>query len=165
MGMIDAIIVLSGRQPAPAPPFWVFLAMFAGTWILVAFLLSRLGGWQKLAEHYPADHPFEGQVVRFQAAQFRRSVNYNGCLNFGASYEGVYIVPMLLFRAFHPPILIPWSDITAQAVKLWRFWNFVELRSMRAPDIPIRIKPALAAKLERESMGRFKVVAASPVPN
>jgi hypothetical protein len=146
------IAVLMRSAPNnPPPPVWVFLVFFAVTWMLVSFALSRFGGWTTLAGYYPAEHPFEGKLIRFQAAQLRRGTNYNGCLNFGASYEGLYIVPMLPFRAFHPPLLIPWTDITARPYKLWRFWNFVELRFQRAPDIPVRIRQSLAEKLAAAS--------------
>jgi hypothetical protein len=147
------------NTPNNAPPFpaLFFPAFFVGIWILVAFLLSRVGGWSALSSYYRAQQPFFGTLFRFQAAQFRYGTNYNGCLNFGAATEGLYVVPMLLFRAFHPPLLIPWSEVVARPIKLWRFFNFVELRFQRVPDVPVRIKPSLAAKLTEASVGRFSV--------
>lgn len=155
-----AVLMRSAPNSQP-PPVWVFLVFFAATWVLVSFALSRFGGWTTLAGYYPAEHPFEGKLIRFQAAQLRRGTNYNGCLNFGASYEGLYIVPMPPFRAFHPPLLIPWSDITARPYKMWRYWTFVELRLQRAPDIPVRIKQSLAQQLADNSNGRWSLVLSS----
>ncbi len=150
--MIPATIVAAAKSP---PPVWLFIALFVGTWIIISFALSRASGWAKLAQLYPAGRSFDGELIRFQAAQFRYATNYNGCLDFGSNYEGLYIVPMLPFRAFHPPLLIPWSDISARPFKLWTLWSFVELRFDRAPELPVRIKLQLAEKLAKGSMGRF----------
>jgi len=156
--------MLSSTKGAP-PPVWFIFAAFLGTWVLVTFALSRFSGWVKLAGYYPADHPFDGPLIRFQAAQFRAATNYNGCLNFGGNYEGMYIVPMVPFKLFHPPLLIPWSEITARPVKVMRFWNFVELHFQRAPDIPVRIKAQLAQKLADASMGRFSITSLASAGN
>ncbi|MGZ4816921.1 MAG: hypothetical protein ACXVZV_16025 [Terriglobales bacterium] len=154
-GMIAARLATPSGSP---PPPWFFIIAFVGTWILVSFFISRTSGWSTLATIYPAQQPFFGTLIRFQAAQFRWGTNYNGCLNFGIGPEGLYLVPMLTFRAFHPPLLIPWSDISARPIKLWRLFNFVELRFVRAPDFPVRIKASLAEKLAEGSVGRLQVV-------
>ena len=151
-----AALIFAGRDQAPFPLWFPFLALF-GTSFLVMFVISRVGGWAKLEESYRTEQPFFGTLIRFQAAQFRKATNYNGCLNFGGDPAGLYMVPMLLFRAFHPPLLIPWEEISAQPVKLWKFWDFVELRFQRAPDVPVRIKQSLAEKLAQASGGRLQV--------
>jgi hypothetical protein len=149
-------IVTASHASQPPAPVWIFPIFFVGVWLLVALFISRVGGWSTLAEYYRADQPFFGTLFRFQAASFRAGSNYNGCLNFGANGEGLYLRPMLLFRAFHPPLFIPWSEVSAQPIKLWLFFNFVELRFHRSPAIPVRIKPALANKLLQASAGRFR---------
>jgi hypothetical protein len=155
--MAAALSLMLSSPKSPPPPAWFFIVCFAGTWVLVSFAISRFSGWTTLAGYYPADRPFDGPLIRFQAAQFRHATNYNGCLNFGGNCDGVYMVPVLPFRAFHPPLMIPWTDITASPVKLLRFWNFVELRFQRAPEIPVRIKQSLAEKLVASSSGRFNL--------
>ena len=161
VAMIVAIFLSSGRSGGPPPPFWVIVAIFAGVWLLVALILSRVGGWSRLAEYYRSEQPFFGSMYKFQSAQFPIA-NYNGCLNFGANDEGLYMVPMALFRMFHPPLFIPWSEVTAKRVKMWRFFNFVELRFQRAPSSPVRIQSALADKLAQGSNGRFSNKLAGP---
>jgi hypothetical protein len=149
-------LLLLGSRSSPPPLWWFFVLLFCGTWILVSFSISRASGWTKLAQIYAAQQPFSGTLIRFQAAQFRRATNYNGCLDFGSDMHGLYIVPMLIFRAFHPPLRIPWSEVTAQPIKVWRVFNFIELRFQRAPDCPVRIKPALAKRLVEASAGQFR---------
>lgn len=150
------VLVVSAAKGQP-PPVWFFILFFVGIWIFISFTLSRVSGWTTLAQHYRADRSFDGQLIRFQAAQLRYATNYNGCLDFGSNYEGLYVVPMFFFRAFHSPLLIPWSDITARPMKLWGIWNFIELRFQRAPGIPVRIKVQLAQKLAEGSIGRFSI--------
>ena len=157
-----AAIILASRNQGPPPPWWLFVLLPIGIWILVAFLISRVGGWSRLAESYRTDQPFSGQLIRFQAAQLHRSTNYNGCLNFGGDPAGLYMAPMALFRAFHPPLLIPWEEITARPITLLKFWNFVELRFQRAPDVPVKIKQALAEKLVQASGRRLQIATTAP---
>ena len=140
-----------------------FPIFFVGLWVLITLVLSLVGGWSTLAQYYQAQQPFFGTLIRFQAAQFRAGTNYNGCLNFGAGSEGLYLVPMAIFRAFHPPLLIPWNDISARPIKVWSIFDLVELRFQRAPNIPVRIKPSLVTKLTEASIGRFTVRPNSPV--
>lgn len=42
----------------------------------------------------------------------RLIAGYHNCLTLGASQEGLYMSIMPLFRAGHPSLLIPWSQIT-----------------------------------------------------
>lgn len=40
-------------------------------------------------------------------------MHYRSCLNVSLSREGMYVVPLLLFRMFHPPLLLPWRCVTS----------------------------------------------------
>jgi len=77
--------------------------------------------------------------------------NYGGVLTIGADKSGLFMVPFFVFRAGHPPLLIPWTEITATR-KTRRFFfvflDFVELRLGRLEGIPLTISDKLAAKLE-----------------
>lgn len=150
-------MVLSTSTNGALPfPLWFLPLFFVAIWIFVAFMLSRVGGWDRLAESYRSDQPFFGTRFNLQAAQLRAGTNYNGCLTFGANHEGLYLRPIVLFRAFHPPLLIPWSEITAKPVKVFRIVGFVELRFQRAPEIPVKIRQSLADKLVVASNGLFR---------
>jgi hypothetical protein len=91
----------------------VFPFFFAGVWILVMRLLSFVSGWHRLAERYHHPEEFRGTVLRNQSARLR-GVNFNRVLDIGAGEEGLYLVPMILFRLFHKPLLIPWGEIEAE---------------------------------------------------
>ena len=80
-------------------------------------------GWRQLAERYYDGRPFQGDYYRFQTARIN-GANYSGALEFGVNDEGLYLVPMILFRAFHKPVFIPWYDIRAKPHKAFLYSGF-----------------------------------------
>lgn len=91
-----------------------FVVLFPLFWISVFWLLSRLSGWGRLAESFP--HRFEptGDILLFASARVGW-VDYSAALILGVGEEGLYLVPMWLFRPFHAPVLVPWTQIEADA--------------------------------------------------
>lgn len=74
--------------------------------------------------------------------------NYNNVLTVGADSSGLFIVPLFLFRAWHPPLFVPWAEITVAPKTLLFFFKYVELCLGRAEEIPFTIRASLAAKIE-----------------
>jgi len=162
--MTDAVTILaagaSGGEGGPFP-VWAFAAafplFFAGMWVATCFLIARLGGWSALAAAYAAAGPFEGRLWRFRSGALRRLSGYNGCLTVGAGKRGLYLAVMLLFRAGHPPLFVPWSDITVTTETDRLFflkYSFVQFRFAHVPDVPLR----LPEKLAREIAGALGMV-------
>ena len=98
----------------------VFPLFFVGLWCSVLRLLSWMSGWRRLAERFHHPKPFEGSYYRFQTAHMT-GVRFGGVLEIGVGETGLYLVPMILFRLFHPPLLIPWSELRAASVKRFLF--------------------------------------------
>lgn len=115
-------------------------------WALITTLIARLSGWSRLAESYRTQDAFEGQRWRFESARFRRQANYSSCLTFGANARGLYLATLFLFRPGHPPLLIPWDDVTLQRKKRWMF-SYVELRFRRAPGTAMLVRARLGERL------------------
>ena len=132
------------------PELAVFLAI--AVWVAILNVLARVGGWIALAEVYPAAGGFEGDRWWFQSAQMRWRVNYGGVLTVGASPRGLYLSVLLPFRIAHPPLFIPWADISASERKGLAA-GYVELRFRRAPGIPLRVMERLGRRIA-ESAGR-----------
>jgi hypothetical protein len=59
-------------------PVFVLL-FFGGMWTLIPWLLSRVGGWSRLAERFPAPAQPDGKRFRSQSGRLGL-VNYNHCL-------------------------------------------------------------------------------------
>jgi hypothetical protein len=87
-----------------------FPLFFAGMWVGISALLSRLSGWNALAKRYPADAEPEGERAVWTSAQLG-GVSFRSCLNVTLAPSGLYLVPARLFRLFMPPVLIPWSGV------------------------------------------------------
>jgi len=126
------------------PEVAVFLAV--AVWVAILNVLARIGGWATLAERYPAAGAFDGDRWWFQNAQLRWRVNYGGVLTVGASPRGLYLSVLLPFRIAHPPLFIPWTDITVSERKGLAAGYF-EFRFRRAPGIPLRVMERLGRRI------------------
>jgi hypothetical protein len=124
------------------PPF------FAGMWFLTTYLVALIGGWRLLAQRFRFQSDFAGRRWRMQSARMRRFANYNTCLTIGADETGLFIVPIFAFRAWHPPLFIPWVEISVTRKKQLFLFTFVELRLGRSEQIPFMIRAKLAEELQ-----------------
>lgn len=103
------------------PPI-VFLLGLIGMpvmWLVVSFTISNMG-WSTLAARFRTDTPPPADPRRMQWGSFGGFGSYNNILTIGASDSGLYLGVLFLFRAFHPPLLIPWSAIRSR--KRERYW-------------------------------------------
>jgi hypothetical protein len=114
-----------------------FIVFFLLLWSGVSLLLSMVSGWRTLAEAYRLDGDFEGARWWFKSANLR-SVNYSNCLTLGANERGLYVGILFPFRLGHPPLFIPWSDVSAVEARGWLF-RYVDLTFLHAPGIRFRI--------------------------
>ncbi len=120
---------------------------FLAAWILIANLVALMSGWSQLAARFRLQGEFPGPKWSWQSAQMRWGANYNNCLTVGADQTGLFLHPMILFRSGHPPLFVPWSETTFQRTRVFLVL-MIELRLGRTEQVPFRIRPALAAKLE-----------------
>lgn len=127
-------------------PFVLFLVFFAAVWHFACFILSRIGGWEKLALTYRYDGTFSGKRWRFRSCKMNGYTNYNNCMTFGTNPVGLYMKILPLFRFRHPPLLIPWPDIRKEQVKGVIF-TYLELTFTMAPNVRVRINESLGEKL------------------
>jgi len=118
-------------------------------WILVTFIISRMGGWSLLAKAYLTQaNTLDGESWRFQSIHMRWGTNYNNCVTVRANALGLGLSVIWLLRIGHPPLLIPWSDITIYRVKRSRFFpSWIEFRFRLEPSIPIRVNKKLFSKI------------------
>ena len=118
-------------------------------WILVTFVISSMGGWSLLAKAYLAQaDTLDGESWRFQSVHMRWGTNYNNCVTVRANALGLGLSVIWLLRIGHPPLLIPWSDITIHRVKRSRFFpSWIELRFRSEPSIPVRVNNKLFSKI------------------
>jgi hypothetical protein len=95
---------------------------------------------------------FVGEKWHMQSARMCLS-SYNRVLTIGADNTGLFLVPFILFRAWHPPLFVPWTEITVRKSTQLFFFKSVVLTLGRSEQIPLRIRPRLAAKIEAAGPG------------
>lgn len=88
----------------------LLLALIAGWFLFVVFLISRIGGWHRLAKAFRTEVERPGRATRtsMRCGAFGR---YNGCVYVGALPEGLHVSMMLPFSVGHPPVLLPWQSL------------------------------------------------------
>jgi hypothetical protein len=137
----------------PFPPWvLVLLVLAAGTlWVvLLANFTSYLSGWWRLSRHYRHRGHFDGTRRRFRSVSFGWS-NYNGAVTVGTNSEGLYLAMFLLFRPGHPPLFVPWADVTAEVVKGWFWSRYLELRFAEVPGLRVRVPLALGREIAADA--------------
>jgi hypothetical protein len=139
-----------------ATPFILFPLFFVAIWLLVSVMISRVGGWATLATRFRFEGEFTGPRWNWQAAQMRYTVNYNGCLTLGCDETGLYLATMPLFRFKHPPLLIPWNEITASRKRIL-FMDFVRLSLGNDSQIPLTIRLSLAERLSNAAGAHWPI--------
>jgi len=130
-----------------------FPIFFATVWGLLCFLVALIGGWRTLAKRFRASDPFNRTTFHFQTAWMRFATHYGRCLTFGADADGLSIVPFVLFRLAHPPLFIPWTEVTRVGPR--GFWIFrrVLFHLGALEQIPLSIPDRLDRKLQSERAG------------
>jgi hypothetical protein len=115
----------------------LILLFFIGLWILILKMLAVMSGWTILAERYYYPATFDGRYYRFQSAWLNK-VNFRSSLEMGMNVMGLYLIPMIIFRLFTKPILIPWQEIEAEPIKRY-FIQFYRLRFRSCPNITLDV--------------------------
>jgi len=121
----------------------IFFLVF---WLLLNFIVSRLTGWARIASHYRNVGGFTGKVWRFQTITTRRGMAYKGNMNVGADSRGLYLSLFFFFRFGHPPVFVPWGDITVTEKQISKS-RMLELRFRKTEDLPVRIFAELGDRL------------------
>jgi hypothetical protein len=117
------------------------LVLFIGV-PAIGFAAAAFGGWRALARHYATSEPFHGKRFWFRSAQFGL-IAYNSCFMPGTNAEGIYLALLLPFRIGHPPLLVPWQDVSCSKAHSFII-SRAELRFSKAPEVSIVISQKLA---------------------
>lgn len=137
-------------------PFVLLIPM----WVGISHLLARISGWHRLATVYRASESAGGKSCGLCSGSFG-VVSYRNCLLVTLHPSGLHICVLFFFRLAHPPLFIPWSDITISPTKfLW--WGGVRLHFAQCPRVFFSTAGPLAKQLteaKREHTSRTAVVA------
>jgi hypothetical protein len=132
----------------PAAPTLIFPLFFVAFGCMVPLLICRLSGWATLARRFRATIPFTGQTLSWKSARMRWGAGYNNCLTIGADPAGLSLSMAFLFRLGHPPLFLPWHEVSIRRRFKLLFGKFVEFRLGGEEQIPFAIDAKLAERLQ-----------------
>jgi hypothetical protein len=131
---------------------WIYVyPIFFGTlWCVVCYLISVLSGWHALVRRFCAHTEAYGDAKSagpfFYGVQMRFSSNYSSVIRLTAASDALFISILFPFRVGHPPLSIPWNEITfSKTIVLWR--RYLVLTLGREEQIPMRISERMAREL------------------
>ncbi len=129
----------------------LFLVLF---FVVIPFVIARVGGWAALAAEYRLVGQFEGKRWRFQDVTLRGWFGYSGGVAVGVNAEGLYL--NTIFIVSHPPLFIPWVDLSVarREVKFLGFRiGMVEFAAARVPNVRIALKESLLNTIAKAGVG------------
>ncbi len=92
--------------------FVCFPALLAIKCVAGQWLHARASGWRRLGQRYPAGGGRPGR--RFGGAAVRVGAHwYHLTPVVGVDGAGLRLAMRPPFRPFHPPVFVPWDDVTA----------------------------------------------------
>ena len=131
------------NSSGPVTLVWIIPVAFVTLWICTGPLLALISGWHRLAMRFRMQGEFAGPVRKMQSARLRFT-NYNRVLTIGANQNGLFMVPFVLFRVGHPPLFIPWTEISNVRPVTVLFFKFVAMQLGQEEKIPVMIRTNLA---------------------
>ena len=117
--------------------------------IIVSVTISAIGGWMTLAKKYRHCGEFKGEQWGSQSGDMRFIAGYRNGLNLGVNEKGLYLSTILPFRIAHPPLFIPWTEVSVEWKKTASSWPGVKLILDRESNVPLWINEKLAVELKR----------------
>ncbi|MBX7207718.1 MAG: hypothetical protein K1X78_05385 [Verrucomicrobiaceae bacterium] len=99
-------------------PWWLpvaiiggFVVFFPALWCGIVWIMSRAGGWNRLAARYPAGtRAPEGEECR-RVFGMVGMARYKGILKLHFARDGFFMEVMPIFKIGHPPLFIPWAEV------------------------------------------------------
>jgi hypothetical protein len=140
----------------PAASTIIFLAFFVAVWCTTGLLTGKLSGWAVLGRRFGSTLPFPSQTWRWRSARMRWGANYNNCLTIGADPAGLYLSPLFFFRIGHPPLFIPWAEISLRGRRKIMFIECVEFKLGREEQIPFTIRAGLADQIRSAAASSWR---------
>ena len=134
----------------------IFPFFFIAIWVFALWIIALTGGWSRLAKHYSIKdtlNPYQGKKLRRKFGRLG-GTSYKRVLIVGANMQGLYLSVDILFRVFHPPLFIPWSDIQTEERK-GIFSSFTSLSFSRVPDVTVTISSKLMAQVQELKTGNL----------
>ena len=141
-------------------PAWAIVPLaplaFVGFWCFVCWLISMQSGWKALASRFRSSHKPFCNVASMQSG-FLNSARYNGVLGVGVCDEGLYLAVLFFFRVGHPPLLIPWNELSQfkESKMMWLTLYTTTIEIERFKKVTIGFYDRALVEQIEEKIGRL----------
>ena len=135
-------------------PSW-FLPLLVVLWVFNSLVSSLVTGWMSLVRRFRATMAPDGEkrTSSYLVDQVVwRLASRDPFVHLTAANDALYLRQFVLFRLFHPPLRIPWSEIEFEHTM---FGDEVRLTLGNEEKIPLTVRASLAQKL-RLPLGEWK---------
>lgn len=90
----------------------LLIVFIPGLFFAVMFAMSRISGWPLMAKRWPAQ-PVEPNATRgVTSVLFPPIWGYKNCVVYAVDDHHLHMRMMLFVSMFHPPMSIPWSEVS-----------------------------------------------------
>jgi hypothetical protein len=151
---------LPGSREPPHPLLILFV--MAVLWPFVTGFIAIFGGWRHLSWSFPSVPIVDGERYARQSVSLSLFGSYGSGVHVTLTEKGVHMAPMILFRLFHPPILVPWANVTACERCDFLFIQRTRIAVGRPADCKIVISGRVAPAIELAWRSRNTGVAMRP---
>jgi hypothetical protein len=118
----------------------------------VGFVISMVGGWHSLAEHFRTEREFPAHKRWMQSASMRMLTGYNNALTLGSDSEGIYLGMTLPILLRHPRLFVPWTEVRVDQPRQF-LWRTVRTLSLGPDAIPLTVRERTAQFLLESRAG------------
>ena len=110
-------------------PIWYPLSILAAL-LFASAMLSIRSGWRKIAKRFPYKRSTDDRKFSFVRMTLGKGLNpagYGGAVFVRVSPQGLGLSVFFLLRFYHPPMFIPWSEVTRCQRWKVRFYDVTKL--------------------------------------
>lgn len=93
--------------------------------VIITYLISKKG-WLLLSDHFETSQESSGETLKFVSMGIGTGV-YKNSIFLTFSEQGLHLKTFYLSKIFHPPLFIPWNNITYNKEKNPLLFNRHEL--------------------------------------
>jgi hypothetical protein len=104
---------------------FLFPYLLVGLPLLASFYFSKVG-WEELEENYLSEETFIGERIGIISALVG-NIRHKNSIILSFNQSGLYLKPIIFFRLFQKPVLIPWGYVEEVRSKKFLFYTYKEL--------------------------------------
>jgi hypothetical protein len=150
-----SLIFLAIRWPRVMHAGWWLILFIPAFWAGINFAISYTGGWWDLSRTYPLNHRFPNTNSWRASRAFLTALGtYRNLVDVAVDSDGLYLRVAAPFRIGHPPIFVPWKDITYAHKKRF-FRAMTKFRFRQRPEIPLHLPTQLTSQVAAAASGNW----------